>query len=54
MKEMKKYNEEDIFNLEKIIDTYKGYVYKIILNNGDSFLSKEDKEEIVLKLNRNN
>ena len=46
MKEMKKYNEEDIVNLEKVINTYKGYVCKIISNNGDSFLSKEDKEEI--------
>lgn len=44
-KQIKKYKNDNELDLEKIIDEYSGYVYKIIKNMAN--LSDEDIEEIV-------
>lgn len=44
-KQIKKYKNDNELDLEKIIDEYSGYVYKIIKNMAN--LSDEDTEEIV-------
>ena len=45
--EIKKYKNNDKLELEKIIDEYSGYIYKIIKNMSNKYLSSEDIEEIV-------
>ena len=44
---IKQYIEENNLELEKIIDEYSGYIYKIIDNMNKTYLSNEDIEEIV-------
>ena len=46
-KEIKEYKNNNSLDLEKIIDEYSGYVYKIINNIANRYLSNEDVEEIV-------
>lgn len=46
-KEIKKYKKGNEIDLEKIIEEYSGYVYKIIKNMSNQYLSNEDVEEIV-------
>ena len=41
------YYKDDELNIEKVIDEYSGYVYKIIENMVIKHLSKEDIEEII-------
>ena len=41
------YYKDDELNLEKVIDEYSGYVYKIIKNTSRDNLSNEDIEEII-------
>ena len=41
------YKNNDELNLEKVIDEYSGYVYKIIANMTHNNLSEEDIQEIV-------
>ena len=44
---IKQYIEENNLELDKIIDEYSGYIYKIIDNMNKTYLSNEDIEEIV-------
>ncbi len=44
---IEKYKENNNFNLEKVIDDYSGYVYKIIENMAGNYLSNEDVEEVI-------
>ena len=46
-KKIKKYINNHEIELEKIIEEYSGYVYKIIKNMVSSHLSDEDVEEII-------
>ena len=46
-KKIQKYIHNQEIELEKIIEEYSGYVYKIIRNMASSHLSGEDIEEIV-------
>ena len=46
-KEIKEYKKNNNIDLEKIIDEYSAYVYKIINNMIKQYLSNEDIEEIV-------
>lgn len=46
-KEIKEYKNNNNIDLEKIIDEYSGYIYKIINNMIKQYLSNEDIEEIV-------
>lgn len=46
-KKIKEYKNNNSLDLEKIIDEYSGYVYKIINNIANRYLSNEDVEEIV-------
>ena len=41
------YYKDNELDLEKVIDEYSGYVYKIIENMAIEYLSKEDVEEII-------
>lgn len=45
--EIKNYKNQNQLDLEKIIDEYSGYIYKIIENMSLAALSQEDIEEIV-------
>lgn len=45
--EIKNYKNQNQLDLEKIIDEYSGYVYKIIENMNLTALLQEDKEEII-------
>ncbi|MCI8617478.1 MAG: sigma-70 family RNA polymerase sigma factor [Clostridia bacterium] len=45
--EIKKYMNNGILNLEKIVDEYSGYVYKIAQNMTNGNLCLEDIEEII-------
>lgn len=45
--EIKNYKNQNQLDLEKIIDEYSGYVYKIIENMNLTALPQEDKEEII-------
>lgn len=45
--EIKNYKSKHELDLEKIINEYSGYIYKIIENVNNPYLSNEDKEEIV-------
>ena len=45
-KKIRQYYRNNELDLEKIIDEYSGYVYKIIENMAMKYLSKEDIEEI--------
>ena len=45
--EIKNYKNQNKLDLEKIIDEYSGYVYKIIENANVACLLKEDREEIL-------
>lgn len=47
MKSIKSYKNKNNINLEKVIDDYSGYVYKIIRNMVSNNISEEDIEEIV-------
>lgn len=47
MKAIKNYKNKNNINLEKVIDDYSGYVYKIIRNMVSNNISEEDIEEIV-------
>ena len=47
MKAIKNYKNKNNINLEKVIDDYNGYVYKIIRNMVSNNISEEDIEEIV-------
>ena len=47
-KEIKEYKSNKDLELEKIIDEYSSYVYKVIKNMSGSYLSNEDTEEIVI------
>ena len=47
MKSIKSYKNKNNINLEKVIDDYNGYVYKIIRNMVSNNISEEDIEEIV-------
>ncbi len=47
-KEIKQYKNNNNLDLEKIIEEYSGYVYKIIKNMANNYISQEDIEEIVL------
>lgn len=47
MKAIKNYKNKENINLEKVIDEYSGYVYKIIRNMAKENLPEEDIEEIV-------
>ena len=47
MKSIKSYKNKNNINLEKVIDDYNGYVYKIIRNMVSNNIS-EDIEEIVI------
>ncbi len=44
---IEKYKNNQKLDLEKIIDEYSGYVYSIIRNMANKYLSQEDIEEIV-------
>ena len=44
---IEEYKENNELNIEKIINEYSGYVYKIIENMAIQYLSKEDVEEII-------
>ena len=44
---IEKYKNNQKLDLEKVIDEYSGYVYSIIKNMANEYLSKEDIEEIV-------
>ena len=46
-KEIKKYKNNNNLDLEKVIDEYSGYVYKIINNMAIKYFMNEDVEEIV-------
>lgn len=46
-KKIQKYIHNQEIELEKIIEEYSGYVYKIIKNMASSHLSDEDVEEII-------
>lgn len=46
-KEIKYYKKDEILDIEKIIEEYSAYVYKIIENMTVSKLSNEDIEEII-------
>lgn len=46
-KEIQAYKNKQELNLEKIINEYSNYVAKIIENMANSYLTKEDKEEIL-------
>lgn len=41
------YYKDNELDLEKVIDEYSGYVYKIVENMAIEYLSKEDVEEII-------
>lgn len=45
--EIKKYRTNNNLEIEKIIEEYSGYVYKIIKNMAPQYLSAEDIEEII-------
>ena len=45
---IKIYQQKDELEIEKIVNEYSGYVYKIIKNQQTQYLSNEDVEEIVL------
>ena len=45
--EIGKYKENNELNLEKIVDEYSGYIYKVIENISFSRLTNEDIEEII-------
>lgn len=47
MNKIENYKERNNINIEKLIDDYNGYVYKIIDNMVGKALSNEDKEEII-------
>ena len=44
---IEKYKNNQKLDLEKIIDEYSGYIYSIIRNMANEYLSQEDIEEIV-------
>ena len=44
---IEKYKNNQKLDLEKIIDEYSGYVYSIIKNMTNEYLSNEDVEEIM-------
>ena len=46
-KKISEYYKNNELDLEKVIDEYSGYVYKIIDNMAIQYLSKEDIEEII-------
>lgn len=46
-KEIKEYKKDNNLDLERIIDEYSGYVYKVINNMAVQYLKDEDIEEIV-------
>ena len=41
------YIENDRLNLEKIVDEYSGYVYKVVKNMVGKNITEEDEEEII-------
>lgn len=46
--EIKKYKNNNELDLEKIVNEYSNYLSKIIENMANQYLSKEDKEEILV------
>lgn len=51
-KKIQKYIHNQEIELEKIIEEYSGYVYKIIKNMASLHLSDEDVEEFIIVLEK--